>query len=169
MLRELIKKYGSESRVFIDECGFEEFQECIYAWSKKGKKIYGDKQGKRGKRENLVAGRRKGEKDLIAPMLFTGSLNAASFEGWLDLYLLPSLKRASVLIMDNAPIHRKTAIKLLVEAAGHQVLFLPKYSPDLNDSETKAGEKRWEVYYEKFKQQKKLTKKRAKSQGKPNS
>ena len=102
---------------------------------KERKKIYGDKQGKRGKRENLVAGRRKGKKDLIAPMLFTGSLNAASFEGWLDLYLLPSLKRASVLIMDNAPIHRKTAIKLLVEAAGHQVLFLPKYSPDLNDIE----------------------------------
>lgn len=135
MLRELIKKYGGKSLVFIDECGFEEFQSCVYAWSKKGKKIYGDKQGKRGKRENLVAGRRKGKKDLIAPMLFTGSLNAEGFEGWLALYLLPSLKMPSVLIMDNAPIHRKTAIRILVEAAGHQVVFLPKYSPDLNDIE----------------------------------
>lgn len=85
MLRELIKKYGGKSLVFIDECGFEEFQSCVYAWSKKGKKIYGDKQGKRGKRENLVAGRRRGKKDLIAPMLFTGSLNAEGFEGWLAL------------------------------------------------------------------------------------
>ena len=50
-------------------------------WLKKGKKIYGEKQGKRGIRENLVAGRRKGKKDLIAPMLFTGSLNAEGFEG----------------------------------------------------------------------------------------
>ncbi len=37
--------------------------------------------------------------------------------------------------MDNAPIHRKTAIRELVEETGHQVIFLPKYSPDLNDIE----------------------------------
>jgi hypothetical protein len=37
------------------------------------KKIYGDKQGKRGKRENLVAGRRKKEKDFIAPMILIGN------------------------------------------------------------------------------------------------
>jgi transposase len=62
-------------------------------------------------------------------------LNAESFEGWLALYLLPSLTIPSILIMDNAPIHRKTTIRLLVEEAGHQILFLPKYSPDLNDIE----------------------------------
>lgn len=90
VLRELIKTYGSESLVFIDESGFEEFQACFYAWSKKGKKVLGDRQGKRGKRENLVAGRRKGKKDFIAPMVFTRSLNAEGFEGWLSLYLLPS-------------------------------------------------------------------------------
>ena len=69
--------------------------------------------GKRGKRENLVAGRRKGKNDLIAPMLFMGSLNAEGFEGWLSLYLLPDLTSPSILIMDNAPIHRKTVIRLL--------------------------------------------------------
>jgi putative transposase len=37
--------------------------------------------------------------------------------------------------MDNAPIPRKTVIRLLVEEAGHQIIFLPKYSPDLNDIE----------------------------------
>jgi len=68
-------------------------------------------------------------------MVFTVRFNAESFEGWLALYLLPSLTIPSILIMDNAPIHRKTAIRLLVEEAGHQILFLPKYSPDLNDIE----------------------------------
>jgi len=134
-LRELIKIYGSESLVFIDESGFEEFQSCIYGWSKRGKKIYGEKQGKRGTRENLVAGRRKKKKDLIAPMIFTGRLDAIGFEGWLERYLVPELKIPSVLIMDNAPIHRKRRIREIVEEAGHQVLFLPKYSPDFNDIE----------------------------------
>ena len=46
---------------------------------------------KRGKRENLVPGRRKRRKDLIAPIIFTGSFNAEGFEGWLSIYLLPSL------------------------------------------------------------------------------
>jgi transposase len=64
-----------------------------------------------------------------------GSLNAEGFSGWLSLYLLPDLTSPSILIMDNAPIHRKTVIRLLVEDAGHQIIFLPKYSPDLNDIE----------------------------------
>ena len=36
---------------------------------------------------------------------------------------------------DNPPIYRKNVIRELVEAVGHQLLFLPKYSPDLNDIE----------------------------------
>lgn len=68
-------------------------------------------------------------------MVFIGSLNAEGFEGWLLKYLLPSLKIPSVLIMDNSRIHRKGVIRELVEATGHQVLFLPTYFPDLNDIE----------------------------------
>ncbi|WP_445241277.1 transposase [Microcoleus vaginatus] len=125
-LRELIKVSGSQSLVFLDESGFEPFQDCAYGWSKKGKKIWGEKSGKPGKRENLVAVRLKGEKDLIAPMVFTGSLNAEGFEGWLSLYLLPSLTKPSILIMDNAPIHRKTAIRELVEETGSSSSFSPE-------------------------------------------
>ena len=127
------KKYGIESLVYIDESGFESVQECLYAWSNIGKKVRGEKQGKRKKRENLVAGRRKRKKDLIAPMIFVCCLNAVGFEEWLEQYLLPSLEIKSVLIMDNAPIHRKTLIRELVNGQGHEVIFFPKYSPDLND------------------------------------
>ena len=37
--------------------------------------------------------------------------------------------------MDNATIYRKTVVKQIVEDLGHQVILLPKYSPDLNDIE----------------------------------
>jgi transposase len=131
----LVKLYGIESLVFIDETGFERYTCPVYGWSRRGKRIYGDRQGRRCKRENLVAARRKRSKGLIAPMLFNGSLNAAGFELWLGKQLLPVLTRKSVLIMDNAPIHRKNRIRELVEANGHEVLFLPSYSPDLNDIE----------------------------------
>jgi len=65
VLRELIKIYGSESLVFIDESGFEEFQACFYAWSKKGKKVFGDRQGKRGKRETLSLVEEREKKTLL--------------------------------------------------------------------------------------------------------
>ena len=121
--------------IYIDEAGFEESVECPYAYAERGKKIYGEKQGKRGRRENLVAARKNKVKDFIAPMIFSGGLNAEGFEGWLEFHLLPSLKEPSVFIMDNAPIHRKGRIRELLEAHEHEVLFLPRYSPDLNDIE----------------------------------
>ena len=37
--------------------------------------------------------------------------------------------------MDNSLIHIKNVIRELVEPGGHQLLFLPKHSPDLNDIE----------------------------------
>ena len=69
-----------------------------YQWSKKGKKVYLEQEGKRDKRKNLVAGRRKKEKDLIAPIILKGTLNAVVFEQWLEQHLLPSLKIPSVLL-----------------------------------------------------------------------
>ncbi|APB33934.1 transposase [Gloeomargarita lithophora Alchichica-D10] len=68
-------------------------------------------------------------------MLFEGSLDAVTFELWLEVHLLPALTRLSMLIMDNAPIHRKNRIRELAQVKGHIVLFLPTYSPDLNDIE----------------------------------
>jgi putative transposase len=91
--------------------GLKTFKPVFVSDAQKGKKVWGDRQEKRVKRENLVAGRRKGKQDFIAPMVFTGSLKATGFEGWLSLYLLPSLTITSILIMDNAPIHRKTVIR----------------------------------------------------------
>ena len=71
----------------------------------------------------------------MAPIIFKWTLNAVGFEQWLDKHLLPLLKIPSVLIIDNSPIHIKNVIGELVEAGGHQLLFLPKYSPHLNDIE----------------------------------
>ena len=82
----------------MDKSGFKDNQDCIYAWLKKGKKVYSEQEEKRAKRENLVAGRRKKEKDLIGLIIFKGTLNAVGFEQWYDQHLLPSLKIPSVLL-----------------------------------------------------------------------
>ena len=119
--------------IYIDECGFDNRVYQDYGYAKRGKKLYGLRTGKRTARVNLVAARRN--KDLLAPMLLKGSVNARGFEKWLEQWLCQELQPNSTLIMDNAPIHRKNKIQEIAEAKGYQVLFLPKYSPDFNSIE----------------------------------
>ena len=41
----------------------------------------------------------------------------------------------SVLVVDNASIHKVPGIRELVEASGARLIYLPTYSPDLNPIE----------------------------------
>ncbi|WP_084601770.1 transposase [Suttonella ornithocola] len=40
-----------------------------------------------------------------------------------------------MIVMDNAAFHKREDIKILIEEAGHTILWLPSYSPDLNPIE----------------------------------
>jgi transposase len=64
-------------------------------------------------------------------------MNADLFEGWLEQVFVPELKNPekSVLFLDNASFHRKNAIYDIAEDYSFKVIFLPKYSPDLNPIE----------------------------------
>ena len=53
----------------------------------------------------------------------------------------PSRQRAfpdsSVIVMDNASFHKRNDMIEAIEQAGHQLEYLPPYSPDLNPIEKK--------------------------------
>jgi|GEM_PF-3509161 hypothetical protein len=49
--------------------------------------------------------KKKKEKDLMAPIIFKGSLNAVGFKQWLNQHLLPSLKIPVYCCMDDS-IHQ---------------------------------------------------------------
>jgi transposase len=68
-------------------------------------------------------------------MLLEGTVNTAVFNSWLAQMLLPELTEASVIIMDNAAFHKHPSTRKLIQAAGHTLLYLPPYSPDLNPIE----------------------------------
>jgi len=56
-------------------------------------------------------------------------------ETYFEETLLPFLPAGSIIVLDNASFHRSVALRILVEAAGCTLLFLPVYSPDLNPIE----------------------------------
>lgn len=139
-LRELIPKYGSANIVYFDESGFEPTTYRDHGWAIRGKKIYIDVTGKREKRTNLIMAQRgRRGKDWLAPMLFEGACSALTVETWVEKLLLKELKKPSIIIMDNAPVHNKKSIRKLFENNGHILLSLPPYSPDFNPIEKTFG------------------------------
>ncbi len=57
------------------------------------------------------------------------------FKAWFQKFLLPTLNKPSVIIMDNARFHRMGKLELLCEEFGHKLLPLPPYSPKYNPIE----------------------------------
>ena len=54
---------------------------------------------------------------------------------FIEELLVPTLKRGEVVFMDNSAIHKMEEIEEAIEASGPLVVFLPRYSPDLNPIE----------------------------------
>ena len=119
--------------VYIDETRFDTYFYREYNRSLKGPLIKGKVSGRRYQRISLVAGLTNGE--LIAPMTYEETMTSEFFEAWFQKFLLPTLNKPSVIIMDNARFHRMGKIELLCEEFGHKLLPLPPYSPEYNPIE----------------------------------
>jgi transposase len=70
-----------------------------------------------------------------APCLFDGPINGKVFLVWVRQFLVPTLKPGDVVVMDNLGSHRGKLVRQAIRQAGAKLIFLPKYSPDLNPIE----------------------------------
>jgi transposase len=70
-----------------------------------------------------------------APCLFDGPINGEAFLAYVRDLLAPTLSPGDVVIMDNLGSHRGKAVRQAIRQAGAKLVFLPKYSPDLNPIE----------------------------------
>ncbi|WP_428843252.1 transposase, partial [Suttonella ornithocola] len=43
--------------------------------------------------------------------------------------MLPELPKNSVIVMDNAAFHKRSDIQAIIEEHGHEIVWLPPYSP----------------------------------------
>ena len=128
--RELLESYPQYKLYYVDECGIDEYIHREYGYAPKGVPVDGKISGRKYKRTNIVAA--KCCDKVVAPMIYSGTTDSTLFEYWFEYFLLKSIPRYSVIILDNASFHRKTALHTLAELADCEVLFLPPYSPDFN-------------------------------------
>ena len=127
---EVISGIPVESIAYVDETGIDTFLHRDYCRSKRGVKIAGNYSGKKYKRCGIVAA--KMGKKIITPLQYDGTMDSQLFELWFIQMLIPALPANTTIIMDNASFHRKSRLNLLAELAGHRIIFLPPYSPELN-------------------------------------
>lgn len=70
-----------------------------------------------------------------APWLLEGPVDGESFQIYVERVLLPTLRPGDIVIMDNLGSHKRKAVRRLIRSVGAKLIFLPKYSPDLNPIE----------------------------------
>jgi transposase len=121
--------------VFIDESGFAHGMPRSHGYATKGKRCYGKHDWGAKGRTNVI-GALLG-KILLTVTLVNSSINALIFNAWVEQDLIPKLPSNSVVVMDNATFHKSPLLEPMITAAGHQLLYLPPYSPDLNPIEKK--------------------------------
>ena len=57
------------------------------------------------------------------------------FYTYVEKVLLPTLRAGDIVVLDNLGSHKGKRVRQLIRAVGAKLLFLPKYSPDLNPIE----------------------------------
>jgi transposase len=62
-------------------------------------------------------------------------MNGEIFRAYVEQFLVPTLQKDDIVIMDNLPSHKVAGIREAIEKAGSSLLYLPPYSPDLNPIE----------------------------------
>jgi len=72
---------------------------------------------------------------ITAPCVIDGPINGATFQAYVEQFLVPTLVAGDVVVMDNLGSHKGAAVRTAIEAVGAHLLYLPPYSPDLNPIE----------------------------------
>ena len=115
---------------YVDETGFSLSSYVPYAWQEKGEKITVETQ--RSKRINALGFLNR--KNDLEVYLFEKSINSDVMIACIDKFC-ETLKKKTVLVLDNSSIHRSNALFEKQEEwieLGLTLFFLPTYSPELN-------------------------------------
>ena len=131
--RKIIALIAKEGIVYIDETGMDQYLSRPYRRAPKGLPAYGKISSGKSQRTSIVAG--QCVKCIVAPLQHSGTMDSVLFMCWLSQKLLPTLPKASVIVMDNASFGSKKRLEELAQQAGCSVLFLLPYSPELNPIE----------------------------------
>ncbi len=119
--------------VFIDETWAKTNMTRTHGWAARGERLLAKVPHGHWNTTTFLAALRQDRID--APCLFEGAINGELFLAYVQRVLLPTLKPGDIVVLDNLSSHKAKAVRKAIRAAGAKLIFLPKYSPDLNPVE----------------------------------
>jgi len=105
----------------------------LRGWCSRGARLKAKAPFGRWKTMTFIAALRCDRID--APCLFDGPINGEAFLAYVRTFLVPTLREGDIVVMDNLGSHRGKLVRKAIRQAKARLLFLPKYSPDLNPIE----------------------------------
>ena len=119
--------------MFIDETWASTNMARRYGRAPRGERLRAAIPHGHWKTTTFVAGLRLD--GVVAPLVLDGPINAATFEAYVEQFLAPTLQPGDIVVMDNLSSHKAPKVRVLIEAVGAKLLYLPPYSPDFNPIE----------------------------------
>jgi hypothetical protein len=130
---------GHVALVYVDECRFSRHAPVPYAWQRRGVPAV-PLPAERGAGGQSVLGfwQPGAAGQPLTAYTLAGAWNAEAFAAAVDAFVTERVPGPTVLVLDNASLHRATRVQQRRAAwaeKGLSLCFLPAYSPELNKIE----------------------------------
>jgi transposase len=119
--------------VFIDETSTSTNMVRLRGRCRRGERLISRVPQGHWKTITFVAGLRHNK--MVAPFVVDGPMTRATFLAYLEQCLRPTRKRGDIVVIDNLPAHKGVAMEKAIKTTRARLLYLPKYSRDLNPIE----------------------------------
>ena len=121
------KRVDPSRLVFIDETWTKTNMTRLYGWAPRGGRLVAKIPHGHWKTATFLAALRNDRIDALC--VFDGPITGELFLAYVEQFLVPTLKRNDIVVLDNLGSHKGKAVRNAIKAAGARLLFLPKYSP----------------------------------------
>jgi hypothetical protein len=128
--KNLQPRLEPERLVFIDETWTKTNMAPLRGWAPRGARLVAKVPHGHWKTTTFLAALRHDH--IAAPWVVDGPIDGESFFTYVEKVLVPILRPGDIVILDNLGSHKGKRVRALVRAAGARLIFLPKYSPDMN-------------------------------------
>ena len=119
--------------VFIDETWTKTNMAALRGWAPVGERLKAKAPYGHWNTMTFIAALRHDR--IEAPWLIDGPINGQRFRLYVEKVLVPTLLPGDIVLADNLGSHKSKAVRTAIRNAGAHLIFLPKYSPDLNPIE----------------------------------
>ena len=105
-----------ERLVFIDESGASTKMTRAHGRCPRGERLVCAVPYGHWKTTTFIGALR--HEGMTAPCVFDGPINGGTFLAWIEQFLVPTLRKGDIVVMDNLPSHKVSGVREAIEATG---------------------------------------------------